>query len=133
MQTSSYLLDLTVRLMQGVARLPAGLRERQAGYLLGCQNSDGGFRGRACDSDLYYTGFALRALATLDALTPTICSQTADYLRHHLIGQAAIIDFFSLLYASFLVGMGGEDVLAGSPADWPDRVAAALEDFRTPD
>ncbi len=28
---------------------------------------------------------------------------------------------------------GGPDVLAGSPADWPDRVAAALETFRTSD
>ncbi|MBV9123560.1 MAG: terpene cyclase/mutase family protein, partial [Planctomycetes bacterium] len=32
-----------------------------------------------------------------------------------------------------LVELGGTEVLADSPADWPDRVAAALETFRTPD
>src|SRR5205823_8300245 len=40
----------------------------------------------------------------------------------------------SLLYACLLVqATGGPDVLAGSPPDWPDRVAATLETFRTAD
>src|SRR5207302_2395160 len=39
-----------------------------------------------------------------------------------------------LLYACFLVQIGGgPDVLAGSPRDWPQRVADSLESFRTPD
>jgi geranylgeranyl transferase type-2 subunit beta len=44
------------------------------------------------------------------------------------------VDLFSLLYACLLVqASGGPDVLADSPPDWPDRVAATLETFRTPD
>src|SRR5205814_233103 len=46
----------------------------------------------------------------------------------------SVIDFFSLLYSCLLVQLcGGPDVLAGSAADWPERVAAVLETFRTPD
>ena len=45
-----------------------------------------------------------------------------------------MVDFYSLLYACLLVqAAGGPDVLADSPPDWPDRVAAALETFRTAD
>src|SRR5207302_9209168 len=50
---SSYLQDLTARLADGVARLPAGLRERQTRYLASKQNADGGFSGREGESDLY--------------------------------------------------------------------------------
>ncbi len=45
-----------------------------------------------------------------------------------------MVDFFSLLYACLLVqASGGADVLANSPADWPERTAALLETFRTAD
>src|SRR5262249_14287347 len=70
----------------------------------------------------------------LDGLTPEICQRAANHLRESLTSQASVIDFFSLLYAVLLVQMSsGIDVLAGSPADWPERVAATLETFRTPD
>lgn len=133
MPDSSYLVDLTVRLMDGVTRLPAETRARHAAYVLRCQNADGGFSGRDGDSDLYYTGFALRGLAVLDALTPAVCQRAAGFLRDRLTGQATIVDFFSLLYSCFLVGMAGEDVLAQSPANWRERVAETLEAFRVAD
>jgi geranylgeranyl transferase type-2 subunit beta len=85
-------------------------------------------------SDLYYTGFALRTLAVLDALTPDVCARTVPYLRRGLRHEATVIDFFSLLYACLLVQLaGGADVLGDSPPDWPERVAAALESYRTAD
>lgn len=134
MDTLSYLQQLTIRLTEGLSRWPASLRDRHAAYLRGHQNPDGGFSGRQGDSDLYYTGFALRGLAVLDALTPEVCGRAADYLRLCLARQASVVDFFSFLYACSLVQLGGgDDVLASSPADWPDRVAATLETFRTPD
>jgi geranylgeranyl transferase type-2 subunit beta len=134
METEPYLPRLTTRLADGTARLPAELRARHAAYLLGAQRPDGGFPGREGDSDLYYTGFALRGLAVLDALSPEVGASAARFLRESLTRQASVVDFFSLLYACLLVqGAGGPDPLAGSPADWPDRVAAALEGFRTPD
>jgi geranylgeranyl transferase type-2 subunit beta len=130
----SYLLDLQIRIGEGLARLPEDLRSRQARYFVSRQNADGGFSGREGESDLYYTGFALRGLAVLDALTPEICNRAAEFLRGSLASRASVVDLFSLLYACLLVHLGGgPDVLAGSAPDWPERVAATLETFRTPD
>jgi len=134
MAEEPYLPRLTARLAEGVARLPGDFRTRQTAYLRGVQNADGGFSGREGGSDLYYTGFALRSLAVLDGLTPAICERAANFLRGSLTRQASVVDFFSLLYSCLLVqSAGGIDVLADSPADWPDRVAQTLETFRTPD
>jgi geranylgeranyl transferase type-2 subunit beta len=131
---SNYLQTLTARLADGLLRLPADFRARHIAYLLARQNADGGFSGREGGSDLYYTGFALRGLAVLDALTPEICLRAAGFLRSSLTRQASVVDFYSLLYACVLVQAGGgPDVLADSPPDWPERVAATLESFRAPD
>ncbi|MFN4257885.1 MAG: prenyltransferase/squalene oxidase repeat-containing protein [Gemmataceae bacterium] len=129
-----YLQELTEQLASGLARLPDDFRGRHSAYLLAARNDDGGFSGREGGSDLYYTAFALRGLAVLDALTPDIAAQSADYLRGCLVQEANVVDFFSLLYACLLIqAYGGPDVLADSPADWPDRVARTLESFRTAD
>jgi geranylgeranyl transferase type-2 subunit beta len=133
MDNDSYLLRLAIRLSEGLARLPEDLQARQAAYLRTAQNADGGFSGREGGSDLYYTGFALRGLAVLDALTPEVGERAAGYLRRCLTQRASVIDFYSLLYACFILQTAGLAVLADSPPDWPERVAAALETFRTPD
>jgi geranylgeranyl transferase type-2 subunit beta len=134
MHSEPYLPRLTARLADGVARLPQEVCNRHAAYLTAAQNADGGFSGREGGSDLYYTGFALRGLAVLDALTPEVCERAAGYLRDSLARQASVVDFFSLLYSCLLVQAGGgPDVLANAPADWPERVAATLESFRTAD
>ncbi|HMF13208.1 MAG TPA: prenyltransferase/squalene oxidase repeat-containing protein, partial [Gemmataceae bacterium] len=129
----NYLHDLTTRLSDGLTRLPDDFRARHAEYLRAAQNSDGGFSGREGGSDLYYTGFGLRGLAVLRALTPDICGRAAAYLRSSLSQQASVVDFFSLLYSSLLVELAGVDVLGSAPADWPERVTATLETFRTAD
>lgn len=139
-----YLLRLTLRLADGVSRLPAEVRARHTAYLQAAQNVDGGFSGREGGSDLYYTGFALRGLAVLGALTPAIAERAGSFLRGSLTQQASVIDFFSLLYSCLLVQLsGGPDVLPPlySPpkeggmkgGDWPDRVAEMMESFRTSD
>jgi geranylgeranyl transferase type-2 subunit beta len=129
-----YLARLTNRLLDGVERLPADVRERNTTYLLESQNPDGGFSGREGGSDLYYTGFALRSLAVLQALNPEVCGRTAGFLRTRMTGSAGVVDFFSLVVSCYLVPLGGgPDVLADAPPDWRDRVAATLDTFRTPD
>jgi geranylgeranyl transferase type-2 subunit beta len=134
MNDESYLQYLNNLLADGISRLPEDFRARHAAFITSSQNPDGGFSGREGGSDLYYTGFALRSLAILDALAPEVCGRAAGFLRHSLTQSASVIDFFSLLYACLLVqASGGPDVLAGSPPDWPERVAATLETFRTPD
>jgi geranylgeranyl transferase type-2 subunit beta len=134
MDENSYLTKLTVRILEGVQRLPADFRARHAAYLRRLQNPDGGWPGREGGSDLYYTAFALRGLMVLDALTAEICLKSAAFLKQSLSQQASVVDFFSLLYAWMLVQLGGgPDVFADSPKDWPERVASLLETFRTAD
>src|SRR5262245_66481922 len=107
MDPEAYLPRLTALLADGVARLPAEQRTRHAAYLAAAQGADGGFPGREGGSDLYYTGFALRGLAVLDALTPEVCRRAAGFLRASLTRQASVVDFYSLLYACVLVQAGG--------------------------
>ncbi|HJZ55441.1 MAG TPA: prenyltransferase/squalene oxidase repeat-containing protein, partial [Gemmataceae bacterium] len=134
MDAEPYLTRLTTRLLDGVERLPDDTRQRHARYLLEAQNLDGGFSGREGGSDLYYTGFALRSLAVLQALNPEVCGKAADFLKQKMTGSAAVVDFFSLVVSCYLVPLGGgPDVLADAPADWKDRVASTLETFRSPD
>jgi geranylgeranyl transferase type-2 subunit beta len=134
MRDTNYLRSLTARLGEALSHVPDEFRDRHVRFLQSCQRDNGGFAGREGGSDLYYTAFALRGLAVLEALTPELCARVAGYLKQSLNQQASVIDFFSLLYACALVQLGGgPDVLAGSPADWPQRVADLLESFRTPD
>jgi len=129
-----YLTRLTNRLLEAIERLPADVRERNTTYLLEAQNPDGGFSGREGGSDLYYTGFALRSLAVLQALNPDVCGRAANFLRTRMTGSAGVVDFFSLVVSCYLVPLGGgPDVLADAPPDWRDRVAGTLETFRAPD
>ncbi|GIW81323.1 MAG: beta-hydroxylase [Gemmatales bacterium] len=129
-----YLLDLTSRLSEGMAKLPAADRRRHGDFLLSSQNPDGGFSGRDGISDLYYTGFALRGLAILDCLTEDVGRKCSSYLRNCLRSEASIVDFFSLLVSCALVqSCGGPDILEDAIADWPDRVAQELESFRSDD
>lgn len=133
-EVEPYLTRLTNRLLEGIERLPAETRERNTQYLLEAQNADGGFSGREGGSDLYYTGFALRSLAVLQALNPDVCNKAAAFLRSKLTGSAGVVDFFSLVVSCYLVPLGGgPDVLADAPPDWRDRVASTLETFRSPD
>ncbi len=134
MSEEPYLTRLTARLLAGVERLPQETRQRHAAYLLGRQNQDGGWSGREGGSDLYYTGFALRSLAVLQALDPEVCTRAGDFLKKRMTGSAGVVDFFSLVVSCYLVPVGGgPDVLAGAPPDWRDRVAATLGTFRSPD
>jgi geranylgeranyl transferase type-2 subunit beta len=133
-EAEPYLTRLTSRLLDGIEKIPAEVRERNATYLLEAQNPDGGFSGREGGSDLYYTGFALRSLAVLQALNPEVCGRAANFLRQKMTGSAGVVDFFSLVVSCYLVPLGGgPDILADVPSDWRERVATTLETFRTPD
>src|SRR6185437_10797219 len=78
--------------------------------------------------------FALRSLAVLQALDPAVCTRAGDFLRQKMTGSAGVVDFFALVVSCYLVPIGGgPDVLGEAPSAWRDRVAAALESFRSPD
>ena len=89
MQPEPYLPRLTARLADGLQRLPDDFRARHADFVRRHQNRDGGFPGREGGSDVYYTGFALRCLAVLDALTPDVVGRAAAFLGAALGQQVA--------------------------------------------
>jgi len=130
----AYLETLTRRLSSAVARLPAEQRTRHADYLRRAQNPDGGFSGREGESDLYYTGFALRGLALLGSLEGDAAVRAAAFLRSRLAGQAQIVDFLSLLYGALLLQTtSGVDVFADADPSWPEAVFQTLERLRRQD
>ena len=130
----AYLEQLTIRLANGVAALPAATRDKHARYFLAAQQPDGGFVGRAAGSDLYYTGFALRGLSVLGELQGAPAERAAAFLRNRLVGRETIVDFLSLIYGAMLVdAAAGIDVFADSPPTWRDAVSNTLETLRRPD
>jgi geranylgeranyl transferase type-2 subunit beta len=130
----TYLERLAVELTLGVAQSPEAVQTLHADYLCRTQRTDGGWAGREGPSDLYYTGFALRSLAVLAALTPEIAERAGGYLRSCLNQRTSVVDFFSFLYsAGLLQAVGGPDLFAEVAAGWQDRIATELTTFRTPD
>jgi geranylgeranyl transferase type-2 subunit beta len=129
-----YLEDLTVRLASGLGRSSESWRTRHADYLRAQMRGDGGFAGRAGESDLYYTSFAVRSLALLGALEGDVARRVAAFLQSRLAGEVPVVDFLSLIYsATTLRFAAGLDVFDGRPASWRADVAAALEQLRRPD
>lgn len=131
---SNYLTELTLRLAHGVGLLPEVQRQRQANYFWESQNADGGWSGREGSSDLYYTGFALRALSILGELAGENAEHAAKFLRGKLIGQESIVDFFSLIYATQLLNASaGIDVFAELDPGWKQNIADKLMQLRRAD
>jgi len=130
----SYLFRLADRLSTGLARLEEDRRERHRSFLRTQRLPDGGFRGREGDSDLYYTGFAVRGLAVTGGLSDEDASLTAGFLRKHDPQRMHVIDLLSWLYSALVVqATTAEDLLEGVPADWIERAIAGFEQLRRPD
>jgi len=129
-----YLVQLTVRLGGGLERVDEDRRDRHAAYFKRSQRADGGFAGREGESDLYYTGFALRGLAVLGELEGEVAERAAGFLTGKLSGRETIVDFLSLIYsASLLDSAAGIDIFAAADPDWRESVAAELEKLRRDD
>src|SRR5215510_9176337 len=77
----SFLLRLTKRLADELRRLDPERVARHVNFTLRFQQEDGGFAGREGGSDLYYTSFAVRTLALLDALDHSRCQRIGVYLK----------------------------------------------------
>lgn len=131
---TTYLETLTERLARGAAKLPTEVRQAHTHYLLSTQAEDGGFGDRDGDSDLYYTGFALRGLVLLDALDDQTAGKAARYLQQQFGTRTTIIDFISLLYGALLLQVSNDiDLFAHADPNWPHAVAETLERLRRPD
>jgi geranylgeranyl transferase type-2 subunit beta len=131
---SSYLQDLTIRLSAGIEKLPGEFRVRQTQYLLNQMQTDGGFAGREGDSDLYYTGFGLRALAVMGELYGDPAQRAAGFLQSQLTGRTSVIDLLSLIYGAKLIeASSGIDVFSGSTSHWAEQVGDFLKTLRRED
>jgi geranylgeranyl transferase type-2 subunit beta len=129
----SYLDDLTLRMLTGLAAAPDERKQRHADYILKLQRPDGGWAGREGGSDLYYTGFALRSLMMLGKLYGEPAKAAKDFLRGRLGGRESIVDFLSLIYGGMLLRMSGNDPFMDAGPNWQAAVATALEELRRPD
>jgi len=130
----TYLEELTIRLTTGIGALPESTRAKHASYLLDLQRADGGYAGREGDSDLYYTGFALRSLAILGELSGEPAKRAAEFLKGRLTGRESIVDFLSLIYgATLLEFSAGIEIFSESSSDWRASVAQAMEQLRRED
>jgi len=131
---SAYLQNLTVRLAEGVGRLPEKTREIHTNYFLAAQQPDGGFAGREGGSDLYYTTFAMRGLSILGELYGEVAEQIEGFLKPKLSSHQTIVDFFSLFYAANLLKVSaGKDIFSDSDPNWPIQVAEFMETLRRED
>lgn len=130
----SYLLNLAERLTTGLSHWEAPRREGHANFLRSQQMPDGGFRGREGDSDLYYTGFALRGLVVLGELTTEDAARVLPFLRRFDPRRLSTIDLLSWLYAALVVQSSeGTDLLADLPNTFPRETSDRLEELRRDD
>ena len=131
---SEYLENLTRRLSGGLGILSDEARRAHAQFVSSQQHPDGGFPGREGDSDLYYTGFALRSLVLLESLDEQVARDAGKYLRGQLAGRATVIDFLSLLYGALLLQLWrGIDIFEDVEGDWRAGVSDTLEKLRRED
>ncbi len=129
-----YLGNLTLRLSAGAMRLPEPFRCRQAAFLAGSQNADGGFSGREGASDLYYTGFALRGLALVGGLSEEVASRAAGFLGRHVETPLPTVDFLSLVLSDVLLEiMAGVDVFGSAGCDRQQVLLERTAPFRRGD
>jgi len=134
MNTMPYLENLSLRLAAGGAELPEEMRARHAAYLIGAQRDDGGFAGRQGAADLYYTSFALRALAIMHALDDEVVHRSAGFLTSRLGQPLPSMDFLSLVIsAALLEAAAGIDVFADAGLDRKQTVIDFFEPFRRED
>lgn len=134
MPLEPYLMQLAGRLTRGLAGMDSERRQRHRQCVVSFQMPDGGYRGREGDSDLYYSGFAVRSLAVLGGLTLDECSAVGRYVKSQSQARLSVIDLLSWLYTGLVVQLsGGDDPFADAAPDWTDRIAETLETVRTKD
>lgn len=134
MPDEPYLMRLGTRLTEGLSRMDDDRRQRHRDFVLTQQMPDGGFRGREGDSDLYYTGFAVRSLMILGGMTPEQCASVSGYFHSCRQDRLSVIDLVSWLYTGLAVQLsGGGDPFADAEPGWDERIAETLESVRVAD
>jgi len=98
------------------------------------QTPEGGFAGREGSSDLYYTAFALRAIALVGEPEEDFSQQVANYLLEQTKAPVSTIDTISLIFAaSLLETWAGVPVFSSFSDDWIQTTVDTFEQLRRPD
>lgn len=121
MTASLYLDMLDQFLRPGIVGLSDAFVDAQVRFVAGCQQADGGFRGRQGGSDLYYTDFAVRVLSFL-APEHAGVSHAANYVANPSRPPRGTIECFNVLNVSRLLAIG----LALDPSPLLDQVRECL-------
>src|SRR5262245_12752967 len=132
---NSFLIRLTERLAAGWRGVEPERAARHRDFMLGFQRADGGFAGRDGGSDLYYTSFAVRGLALLDALDDARSRLLSNYLKSAAArGRYSLIDRVSWFYSAITLQWTGRGaVFEGSIEAVSNELSSALETFRRTD
>lgn len=134
MSSQSYLFQLANRLSNGLSAVDDARSSRHCQFILSTQMPAGGFRGREGESDLYYTGFAVRSLVMLDKMRVNAATPLASFLASHDILRLNVIDLLSWLYSALIVQMaGGDDLMSQQKEDWLSQILKQLESLRRQD
>lgn len=131
-----YLIDLAQHLQAQLQQTPLDRWERHRQFLMTHQCADGGFRGREGDSDLYYTGFAIRALGLIGGLDPHVAEGVAQYLRGNRTETQGPVDLLNWISCALAVQLAGGPDLLGDSAQaerWLDAVFSQLSALHRPD
>jgi len=131
-----YLIELAQVLQSGLEKLPASRFEKHRRFILEHQCDDGGFRGREGDSDLYYTGFAIRALGLLGGLEKETTEKVTDYLQAERDHNHTPVDLLNWISCALAVQLAGGDDLLGSGDTveaWQQKVFKQLDELRRAD
>ena len=131
-----YLIELANVLQSGLQKLPAARFDKHRNFILAHQCADGGFRGREGDSDIYYTGFAVRALALTGGLATETTRKVSAYLELERKRTHSPVDLLNWVSCALAVQLaGGEDLLAGGniAENWQQKIFTQLDDLRRAD
>ena len=134
MDSTTYSDELETRLARGVVCLDEDFRSTQGHWLLARRNPDGGFSGRAGESDLYYTGFAVRSAVLLGLEAPDLWSGLWEfvYRKGPRLGEPA--DALSLLVIKKALDSHGHKACCPtSEQRLLDQAWTTLDRFRHPD
>ena len=101
----SYLAELTTYILANTAGIAPEKRKQYTDYFFFLQTGCGGFANRAGVPDIYYTGFALRGLFLLNALSPDDRRTTteAEYLKKQNVIELNAVEMHVLLYCETLL------------------------------
>ncbi len=129
-----YLIRLADRIAKGLKQISPERIARHRAFLLSQQTDSGGFKGREGDADLYYTGFAIRALAVSGGMELECSRRVTAYLRTIDPLKLGVIDLLSWLYSALVVQTSdGTDLLNELPHDFVPCVISSIENTRTAD